>query len=129
MLLPNDLLDIVMDYHDQLKVMEMRESLEQHLKSLNVLEELMFAHRNYTTYELEFHNNPPDVIKNLGVIRGVHDPQEWDARFLQLTAVYKHPKITEIMYRAIENPIMQYKRQLWKPDAKSIYVIKTSQLT
>ena len=88
-----------MDYHGQLMHVELQESLAQHLRSLNMLEELVFAHRNYTTYELEFRGNPPKVLRNLNEIRGPYEPQDWNPAFLNTLATYQHPKILNILYR------------------------------
>ena len=90
-----------MDYHGQLMQVELQESLAQHLRSLNMLEELVFAHRNYTTYELEFRGNPPKVLRNLNEIRGPYDPQDWNPHYLNMLATYKHPKVREIMLRSV----------------------------
>ena len=89
-----------MDYHGQLMHVELRESLAQHLRSLNMLEELVFAHRNYTTYELEFRGNPPKVLRNLNDIRGPYEPQDWNPAFLNMLGSYTHPKLTTILLRA-----------------------------
>ena len=89
-----------MDYYEQLQQEEMQESLRQHLRSLNVMEELVFAHRNYTTYELEFRGNPPKVLRNLNAIRGQYEPQDWNPAFLNTLASYTHPKLTAILLRA-----------------------------
>ena len=97
MQLPKELVEIILDYMSQLQGVEFKQSLAQHLRSLNMLEELMFVHRNYTTFALEFHGHPPKVIRNLSKIRGNNDPQEWSDRFLQMTAQYQHPKIEAIL--------------------------------
>ena len=97
MRLPKELVNIILDYKEQLQVVELHQCLQQHLRSLNLLEELMFVHRNYTTYELEFYGDPPRVIRDLSKIRGNNDPQEWSDRFLQMTAQYQHPKIEAIL--------------------------------
>ena len=90
-----------MDYYQQLQGVEMQESLRQHLRSLNMMEELVFAHRNFTTYELEFFGNPPKVLRNLNEIRGPYDPQDWNPHYLNMIATYKHPKVREIMLRSV----------------------------
>ena len=79
----------------------MQGSLKQHLISLNMMEELAFAHRNVATYELEFFGNPPKVISNLNKIRGPYDPQDWNPSYLNMRATYKHPKIKAIMLRSV----------------------------
>ena len=90
-----------MDYHGQLVEVEMHESLAQHLKSLNMMEELMFAHNNFTTYKLEFNGIPPNVIRNLKAIRGKYGPQDWSGGFLDVVSTYQHPKIQSILFRAM----------------------------
>ena len=97
MQLPTVLIEIIMDYHNQLLMVEMHDSLRQHLISLNMLEELAFAHRNYTTYELEFFGIPPNVIRNLNEIRGPYDPQDWNPSYLHMLKNYAHPKVQAII--------------------------------
>ena len=97
--LPRVLHDIVMDYYEQLQWVEMHESMRQHLTSLNMMEELIFAHNNKITYELEFFGTPPVVLRNLDEIRGPYDPQDWDPGYLEMVANYDHPRVQAIMDR------------------------------
>ena len=102
--LPKVLQNLIFDYYEQLQGVEMQESLRQHGNSLTLLEELMFAHRHYTTYDLEFHGVPPKVIRDLERIRGFNDPQQWDDRFLRVTTRYSHPKIHAILNKCLVLP-------------------------
>ena len=101
MQLPKVLRAIIMDYYQQLQGVEMQESLRQHLRSLNMMEELVFVHRNFTTYELEFFGNPPKVIRNLNDVRGPYDPQDWNPHYLNMLATYAHPRVQEIINRSV----------------------------
>ena len=93
-----------MDYYNQLRWVEMQDCLAQHIMSLRMLEELMFAHKNGTTYELEFNGNPAKVIRNLNQIRGNAEPQEW-YRGHELRLTSKHPNRTI-------NAILRYFRKI-----------------
>ena len=103
MTLPSVIQDIILDYYDQLWRVELYQRLQQHAQSMTVLEELLFAHRHYTTYRLEFYGTPPIVIRNLERIRGV-TPQEWTSE--KVTTRYKHPKINAILNKCLQLPNM-----------------------
>ena len=85
-----------MDYHEQLRWVEMWHCRDQHILSLRVFEELEFAHKNCTTFDLEFYETPPKVIRNLRQIRGNTEPQDWYIEY-RLTTPHPSPTINAIL--------------------------------
>ena len=100
LLLPKVIEDIIEDYCAQLMAHELRMCLVQHTKCLEMHKELLFAHNSYTTYRLEFAQNPPMVIRRLAQIRGFHAPSAPNFTSVDYR-YYSHPRVTHL----IENMI------------------------
>ena len=96
MLLPQDLLNIILDYYSQMMILELQGCLQQHIISMHVLDELMFAHENQTTFALEFHGMPVKVIRDLNRIRGYYEPSRTILK-------YAHPRVSAIMTENLVN--------------------------
>ena len=84
-----------MEYHHGMCTFEVECCFNQHIMSVNMLEELMFAHTYFSTYELEFTPKDSKVIKNLRQIRGT-DCQVRDDHFWNMLETVSHPKIKAI---------------------------------
>ena len=109
MQLPKDLLSMIMDYHRDLQETEWRESMNQHIRNLNMLEELLFAHSSFVTYKLEFDGNPPYVIACLDEIRGY----KWVPQYWKKEITLNHPRVQAIIARVplfVKSQIMEYQK-------------------
>ena len=95
--LPQDIEDLIMDYHSYMCMFEVERCFYQHLLSIKVLEELTFAHKYSSTYDLEFPNKPNKVIANIAQLRGV-DCQNRDSKYWQMLERVIHPKIKAIIH-------------------------------
>ena len=98
MQLPKDLLNVILAYHGELQEMEWHESMKQHIRNLNMLEELLFAHSAFVTYKLEFDGNPPPVIGGLYEIRGY----KWVPQYWTKVITLNHPRVDHIIARLYE---------------------------
>ena len=102
-----------MKYHDDMCLFEVECCFNQHLKSINMLEELMFAHKYFTTYELEFAPRDHKVIKNLRQIRGT-DYQNRDDHFWNMLDTFVHPKIHAIFKQVYNSEDVQIEVKICK---------------